>query len=398
MKHILLFLLFLLGYSFFRFNLLDSTLVGHIQNIIGVTFVVFAIMLRKEKILERNEYKKYIYCFAFLPILGFLGAYIFHDQSFFDSIRAWIGTQSWWLMIPFLYKFKYSTKDIIKVIISFSVLYAVLSYAVAWIPQVAIFFARELSNGDFEMRNGIFRCRMAGNTCVVFSYIYFLLDFIKRRSRLSFLLLCMMAVSIYTLQTRQIFAAIGLITIIIILKNSHKNRWAIFLCLIGIFILANNYEILFGEFSEATQEDLYNDNYARYNSLEYFPKVITDNIISFFAGHGRYAPNTSYETFWVDMYTSRGIGPQDVGFIGAWYYYGIIYIFLFFKFEYRTIWKYRKRLPDWLCLFVLCTFLYSIFIFPFMDASPLWSCIFYMLNKELVPFYAIKTKNPEDLK
>lgn len=151
---------------------------------------------------------------------------------------------------------------------------------------------------------------------------------------------------------------------------------------LGCIYLIYNFNNIFGDFAEQTQSELDDKDYNRWKSFVFYYDKITDNILAFFIGYGQSANNTGYDKFVNNLWTKYGIAAQDVGFVGTCYYYGIIYVLYYFRVVYIIGWKMRNKISSEISMFILCTFLYCIFIFPFTEDSfraILWSLIFYII-------------------
>ena len=301
-------------------------------------------------------------------------------------------------MLPYtLILLRYTKKEIYTSVMMFTLAYGLICLATIYNNNIALIFARIYNDsGEFEIRNGIIRVTLPGDSFVVFSYIYTLYKLLLGKiTKFEVLVFAMSIVAIWVMQTRQIFVAIGLISIYICLKDKRGRKLGFIILAIISFYIFSNFTELFGDFIETTNEELGNDDYNRWKSYRFFISEITRNIITFFTGFGQDASQTYYNKVVENWWTNYGIAPQDVGFIGTCFYFGIIYIYFYFKMVYNIGWKKRKSISPEISSFILCTFIYSIFIFPFSESglrASLWSCLFYILIIENNRVNVIKHK------
>lgn len=386
MKSFFLFIYFAIASSIWRWSLVDATAIGQLNMVLTIVIFCHSLYSRSQIKIDNNYFSKYIDIFCFLPLLSFIGAYFVYDQTPIDSWRIWNKTCPIWLISYSLIKFQFTKRDIYKAIMYYTIVCGVLSILVTYNENMALMFASMDDNGNFEIRNGQIRYRIPGSSLVVFSYIFCLYRIIRRDiSKLEIFTFLMSVMAIYAMQTRQILIAVALITAFICMNDKAGRKFGIAILLLATVYMFFNYDVLFGDFTEQTTSELEDDDSNRWKSLAFYSQQITSNILTFFTGFSRAAGDTQYGKIVEMWWRNNGVGAQDVGFVGTCFYYGVIYIFFYFKMVYVLGWEKRKIISPEISSFILCTFVYSVMIFPFSESgvhAALWGCLFYVLIME----------------
>ena len=104
---------------------------------------------------------------------------------------------------------------------------------------------------------------------------------------------------------------------------------------------AKIYISLSGFFIEKTTNDAVNDSNIRDYSIIYFWKDITDNWVKILIGNG-IPHQDSLLGKHLQRINSMGYYADDVGIIGQWWYFGILYIIAWGSVVYKILWKYSK--------------------------------------------------------
>lgn len=386
MKAFVLFLYFAVASSFWRCSLIDATAIGQLNMVLTILIFCHSLYSRSQIKINTNYFVKYIDIFCFLPLLSFIGSYLIYEQTPIDSWRIWNKTCPIWLIAYSLIKFEYSKNDVYKAIMYYTIVCGVLSILITYNDNIALMFANVDDKGNYEIRNGQIRFRIPGSSLVIFSYIFCLYRMIRREiSKMEIFTFLMSVFSIYAMQTRQILIAVALITAFICMNDKAGRKIGISVLLLAIVYMVFNYDALFGDFTEQTTSELEDDDSNRWKSLAFYTQQITSNILTFFTGFGRASGDTKYGKIVEMWWRNNGVGAQDVGFVGTCFYYGVIYIYFYFKMVYMLGWKLRKKISPEISSFILCTFVYSVMIFPFSESgvhAALWGTLFYILIME----------------
>ena len=69
------------------------------------------------------------------------------------------------------------------------------------------------------------------------------------------------------------------------------------------------------------------------------------NPLTLFLGNGFPKNDTIYGRFLDDLADYWGFFPEDVGFIGYMYFYGLLYVIAYFRLVYKVLLVYREYVP-----------------------------------------------------
>lgn len=140
---------------------------------------------------------------------------------------------------------------------------------------------------------------------------------------------------------------IGIIPIfvysIIKLRSRYRIMYLFFLTIILISVLPfmkNIYASLVNE----TEIQLSDEKYNRWQSLSFYLFEMKTNIFNYILGNGMWSRSGEYLNIMVNAQESRGTFISDLGLLGTFYYYGILPIFIMYRFCIIAI----KRCPLYL--------------------------------------------------
>lgn len=229
--------------------------------------------------------------------------------------------------------------------------------------------------GDIAtMRNDLYRFILPTYQISLFCLFYSWVQLLVKRDIKSLLLFVCFAISVYLYLTRQI-----IFTSIIVLaltsffgKNTNKRQssWLPILFAIIIFCFST---ALFGDFVEMTIEGGGSTEH-RMESYQFFTAMIGENLFTFLFGCG-----TPKETLiWHEM----GLSASDIGFVGEVFHKGIFALLIYLVILYKALIKYKRETPLFIRLYLICTFINSIMIFPYVSGHTyiLWAILLYIAD------------------
>ena len=155
------------------------------------------------------------------------------------------------------------------------------------------------------------------------------------------------------------------------------RKTTIFACVVGlisIVALAIFWDDLFGEMIQDSKDDSFSHGIR----LEFIAWIMEYNLtdpIGVLFGHGVSSP-------WFQELIHLLYYPSDIGFFGEAIYYGWLWALAYFYAVYRILITYRQRIPLYLRLFVICSGIISVFIFPYRNRIELfnWICMIYICS------------------
>jgi hypothetical protein len=187
----------------------------------------------------------------------------------------------------------------------------------------------------------------------------------KKYSIKNVIIIFVALISIYLTLVRQLQAA-TILTIFfsfIFIRSRKVKLWTTVSSLIFAIILYIYADELFYKMALQATEESSNDN-IRLLSLAFYWQKITHDPFTFLFGNGLPANNSNFghlSQLWNNTYHFY---TSDIGFVGQWFHYGIIYILLYLYLLYMLLIKYRKIIPVYIRLFVFSTFLTIAMIYP----------------------------------
>lgn len=289
------------------------------------------------------------------------------------------------LLYYFLHGIQLREKDLLKVLIGVALIVFIIQVYQQFNYDKAVFgiwsentMAEIGSDLKVEIRNGILRYRIPATCFTLFAIFYYWDRFLHQRRLKYFLLFAIFCVSIYLTLTRQLIAItlIG-IALLPIFSNrtSLPKKIGYMILTIGVLAVIYNYsDVLFGDLIEKTQEQSGEDNIRNYSFAYYFDAT-TKNWYKCLLGSGHQSPEIAYGAqfnFW----------PDDVGFMGEWHFFGLLWLILYVYILYSILIKNYRRVPNYIKIFVFVTFLDCFMIFPYRNSYEfyLWASILYICD------------------
>lgn len=303
--------------------------------------LAFSCIIYKPSINHRfgEKYQKYLYWI----IIGWLGsmimAYLFHGQSFFQSILTY-KTQYLMLSILFIMKIAPTEREIIT-----SLKYYTVIFALVYVVRLA-FPSLFYITSDFHFDDGV---SIPGYELICI-LLYYYLNQIKHRFNISdcvkaFLII----VLIFCQQNRSSLFPVILLSGWTFLNLKSRYKPIIIACITLIIIIAaiKTSEIWSGLIDQ-TQRELSDDDYNRNKALMYFIMNASPNIWCDIFGNGFLSAHTSSQ---MAKLMQNGIYNSDMGFIGYWNQFGLIPIIVFCYMFINAI--FSKRIPYYIKLFAI---------------------------------------------
>lgn len=395
---LVLLILFLLYTSrFFNYVNWDSTLAGQISYFIFGSILLLYLFFKNRGFNPKTNFNTTVLCLAAIPFITIAMSYAEFGQSPIASFKALFPHFTWLLYFLF-HKYRLSEKSAIHLLLGFVFVVFFIQVIQQFTSSDSLFgiYTKEqlddLSIIDIaEIRNGLYRFRLPGNGFISMIVLYyFWIRIQKRFSYQSLIFILISLATIYLTLTRQIlFTAIVTLSIsFLFVKNSKMKVSTLVLTSIFILLILSYSDILFSNFLLQTKNDVSLNN-VRYASFLFYWGKITQNIFTFILGYG--VPNDQLTHFskemsrWTNMF---GLYTSDIGIIGQWFHYGLVYILIYLSIVYKIMIKLGKYIPAYIKLFVVSTFFISIMIFPF--TGPLyyiiWSLVLYLCDLHINRF------------
>lgn len=280
--------------------------------------------------------------------------------------------------VYFLFSQLHASEEIIVKIIVSSALVVFFIQVFQQIRPSGVLFAEYsedslLRMGDYaEVRNGIYRWRLETYFITLFAMYYTWCKLLKSYSIKRLVVFVCILASMYLYMTRQVmFASVVTLALSFFLDKQRLKSWHIVLFVVGVALLYFFSDVLFGELFKYTKEES-SDN-IRDLTFAYYWGRDTESWITCIFGHGLSRDIDFMKENYMIVVT-------DVGFIGQWFIFGLIWIILYLYVVWNIVVKHRKHVPLYIRLFVIGTFINSAWIFPYRREYEffIWSIVLYI--------------------
>lgn len=378
-----IFIFLILLYSSQCFSYIDLNVSTVKLTITFISLGIFCFLILKNKLYQKHSsLQKFIYAFLFLPFLSCIPASLLHDQDFLTSLKATAFNLTY-VCFFLLFALKAEVKDIIKSFCILGCMWTIIQ-AIQQFTYPTYLFASRLDTLDtnIEIRNGIYRYAVTGVYFGVFLTFYCYEKILSQKNKLCLLGFIVGLIGIYLTTTRQIIASVLLcLGIGLIISKKVKAVSFILLSIVGsiIYLYA---DVLFSEFIEKTQN--LDSDYIRFQTFHFFGLEYSESVLSIILGNGQYSIGSTYGKE-ILRYRDFGMYLSDIGLVGLYSLYGIIYIInilLLFFFLYKK----RKCLDLYLQLFFIYLFITSIMLvhFGYNVHSIICTCFtFYLAERSI---------------
>ena len=312
---------------------------------------------------------------------------VVNGESFYDERFYIVCTFAF--LLYYLYTARSMTEsDVLKPILIVGTITAIILILQVLFPDYAVFGIRTEEVEGVEdiasQRNGIYRFRLSVQPISLFCMLWSFDRYRKDRKLKKLLLFLFFTTSVYLHLTRQtIFAAVVTISCsFFFLRNTKIKLWMLLFVSIALTLIYSFASVLFGDMLLISAE--YDDTIRLMAVQYYWEQICTDPLTFIFGnGHMRYLD---------DFQKSSNLYASDIGIIGEWFYYGIIWIGIYVYIVFLLLHKYKNQLPLYIKLFVFATLLTSVLMYPFANTYEyiIWAGILYIShiyisgNKELI--------------
>ena len=377
--------IFILSIRIFNYNSLSGTT----QRVF--LYMLFLFMLvtifKSGTLRDKNlTFRKPILIMVLCMLLSLIPCKIYYGQSVSDSLIALA-----FFVLPFLFYFylhsiKISEKQLIRLFFGMSVIAVSIQIVQQLYPQFAVFgIDPDDTIETFSVRNELYRYRVTFNGIFTFPILFlFWTQILKRFSWNRFMFVLLFLASIYLALTRSVYVTVALcMAISIVLFRKTIKFIYVFLAFLVLGIIAySSFDTLFSALIEKSQNEIDNEDYIRYLSYEYFFDESKKTPLNFLFGHCMPKGGSVYDAFIKDLGDSYHFYSSDVGFVGAAYRFGYIFVALFYLIQFFCIFKYKKTVPHYVILTIIAITIYSVMIFMIClpIGSLVWTSMLYIID------------------
>lgn len=312
-----------------------------------VLYIVFGcIFFKKRRFVVPNKYKYLTWIFVGI-LLSMLPAYIFYDQSFFQSIITY-RVHILLLTIVALFRISPKLEEIMQALFYFGILMLLVEILMPLYPSLFIISEKKLNyayaTGDMNSLKSV----------VGISYVcipmFFYLQKIKENFSITTLFRIILLFTVFLLaENRSNLFPVMLFTLYTFLNVRSKHKSIIlFVLFIGCVAFFISQKDLFMSLYEESVTQVNDADYNRNKAYVYYLFNACPNFLCYILGNGRIS---IHHNPMVANLMEDGIFNTDVGFIGYWNEYGLIPVICMFVMFYNTL--KQKRYPYFIKLLTL---------------------------------------------
>lgn len=279
------------------------------------------------------KYSTNVLLLIFLPFLSIYSCYVLHGQSMEATLivsRMHLG----WLIFFFLYYYKVSETEMLKIIKKFAIVYVAISvlqqltytgfgYAPFGSRTAGSTYAEELLGG-VEKRFGLWRFGISGGAIVTVLLFTLLSEKHKGLNKNIFIVLIL--ISLISQGSRVLIFAIFAAICYNYLFNKRIRYRGLYISLIVISmaILYTYKDAIFGNLLDV--QDDYEE--GRSFSYAYYSHEYLSNWMSILFGNGLGHKSSIYGNT-IEYFEGKRVILADIGILGTLYYWGAIYVFTY---------------------------------------------------------------------
>lgn len=297
------------------------------------------------------RFKKFVIGLIVIPLLGFIPAYILHGQGVFTSLLG-ANLNLGYFLFFFLFLIKAKEQQIVKIFCILGICWSCIELIQQFTYPTYWFATRyDTYEKSIEIRNGIYRYCVIGYNFGLILLFYCFEKFMYEKKGKYLAGILMGLTGVYLLATRQTIAMsiICLFVGLFIMKRI-SFRSLVFVMIISIVVYANANALL-GEFIEMTEG--IDEDYIRFLAYEFYGLTYNKgSLLAFLLGNGTPNPPSSYYQEIDNYEQSLGLYRADIGLVGMYSLYGIIYVVMILCF-FIYVFKQRKYIDPYLLMYVL---------------------------------------------
>ena len=353
---VILILLFSQCFSFIGWN---PTLGGQFTKAILLVLLVYCIINAKK--IPKTEMKPFVLMLMILPFISILSSYAIHAQSLKIGFQVTMFSLTY-LLFFILYLLKVDFDVILKMCLFFGVFWVVME-VVQQFTYPTVWFATRYDTFDstVEIRNGIYRFNMEGREFGLILLFYSFQKYLEKPSVRYLLGITLGIIGVYMLATRQIMFA-SVLCLFYAMFSLHKLKFASF---IGVSVIAMliymNMDTLFGDYIQMTET--VDQDYIRFVSYNFFGlEYNKGQFLPFLIGNGLDGLSSYGKE--IDRLKEMGLYRADIGIVGMYSLYGIVYVLTVLAFFIYTIVN-RKFIDVYLQMYIVYMLVTSVMLHHF---------------------------------
>lgn len=161
-----------------------------------------------------------------------------------------------------------------------------------------------------------------------------------------------------------------------------RNKLLVYICIGTLLIIAIPYiQIIYNSLVEETQLQLDDDNYNRWQALSFYLVEMKTKLYHYLIGNGVWSISGEYTRLMVAAQTFRGCYISDIGILGTFFYYGIIPLFIIYRYCYVAL--KDKKVPTamkWYAIWIICVPTIHPYLMLTADGNAIIAFFFYFVT------------------
>lgn len=323
LNRILLILIIIISIEFYNLRLIPENfnkILGMVAIllIVGIN-IIYSVYSGSSQI--KKSFSTEIWILLIAVAISTFGAYYFHRQPFSITIITQRGMY-FFLFYFTLFHLRPTLKDVENIFLTLGV-----AYCVIYILQF-IAFPFALTNAKMFIDRGTIRIFMPGGGYMFVSYFIGLVKYFSTK-KVKYLFITFLAmIVVVLLGTRQLLASVALLTILYILFSKRvKSKLVIFFLIVAssipVFFLFK--DIFLAMFEVTTHQSNDVSGNIRVKAAAFFLFEFFPNKLSYIIGNGAPSVNSPYGLRIQYFNTAMGFYQSDIGIIGEYTKYGILF-------------------------------------------------------------------------
>jgi len=322
-RKVVLIMIILFSLKFYSLIFIPEVVIK-VSDWIGIAMIAaFTIlfMFYNREPLMKQHFSLPIFMILFSVVLSMFGAYVFQDQSFMAT--AYGQRVIYFYFIYFMLHYLRVPGDfIVRTILTFALVYMGL-----FLLQYVL-YPRLITTSKVFMDRGTVRIFLSGAGYLVISYFIWLF-LVFKNFKLKYVILLLLTLGIFViLGTRQIIASVLLLTILFMLQSRVVKSKFFFFFMIGLAIIPIYFlfqDVIFAMFDVTRNQARNLEGNARIEAARYFMTEFMSGKWAYITGNGA-TGRSQYGLRIARIAEQYGYYQSDIGLIGEFSKYGIIYV------------------------------------------------------------------------
>lgn len=305
----------------------------------------------KENILDQPKNRSIAWIIFFSMIFSMFIPWIFYNQNIIDTFFSQRFNYAI-LVLLVLLRIQPTGKDFIYAI-KISAYISIIGFIISLIfPQFFLTeeVIKEIIRNRLKYKSTDIGFAGPGYTLVPF-YLYYLINRLVHKADIHDIIECSVFM-LYIIAVQNRSTIIGTLPFycygILCMKSTRKGTY-LGIAFMLIIILLPFLDTIYNSLMEETQRQLEDKNYNRWQALSLYLIEMKKDFITILFGNGVWSKSGSYLSQMTITQETRGTYISDIGWLGTYFYYGIIPVGILIWFALKAI--FTKYVPAYLKYF-----------------------------------------------